>query len=178
MMAGLTPKQKQFCEEYIIDLNATQAAIRAGYSEHTSNEQGSQLLAKLSIQVQIQRLMAERSERTQIKADDVLMEIAKLAYSNMLDYVDIDGGLPTVNMSEITREQGAAIQEVTVETRKEHNGRGGKPTSEIEKVKFKLADKGVNLERLGRHLKLFTDKVNLEGTGIVLKIEGKDAACL
>lgn len=172
-MAGLTPKQECFCQEYLIDLNATQAAIRAGYSEHTSNEQGSQLLAKLSIQVQIQRLMAKRSERTQIKADDVLMEIAKLAYSNMLDYVDIDGPLPTVNMGKITREQGAAIQEVTVETRKEQNGR-----SEIEKVKFKLADKGANLERLGRHLKLFTDKVNLEGTGIILKIEGKDAACL
>jgi len=177
-MAGLTPKQECFCQEYLIDLNATQAAIRAGYSEHTANEQGARLLAKVSIQARIQGLMAERSERTQIKADDVLMEIAKLAYSNMLDYVDIDGALPTVNMSEITREQGAAIQEVTVETRKEQNGRDEKPTSEIEKVKFKLADKGVNLERLGRHLKLFTDKVNLEGSGIVLKIEGKDAACL
>ena len=63
-MARSSDKQKRFVDEYLIDLNATQAAIRAGYSPKTANEQGSQLLAKLSIQTEISKKMAERSRRT------------------------------------------------------------------------------------------------------------------
>lgn len=78
----LTDKQETFCREYLIDLNATQAAIRAGYSKKTANEQGARLLANVSIQDRLAVLMAERNDRMQIDADWVLKEtedIYKLA---------------------------------------------------------------------------------------------------
>ena len=71
----LTPKQKRFCEEYIIDLNATQAAIRAGYSKKTAKEIGYENLTKLHVQDYIKELNSERQERTRITADQVLTEL-------------------------------------------------------------------------------------------------------
>jgi len=155
-MSDLTPKQKAFCDEYIIDLNATQAAIRAGYSKKTANVMGSQLLTKLSIE--IQAAMDARTVRTMVTADKVLAELAKLAYSNTEDYITIDSeGNASVNLKELTRDQAAAISEIAVDT---HTDANGHVTS---KVKLKLSDKGQNLDRLGKHLKLFTDKVEHSG---------------
>ena len=71
-MAKLTAKQQRFVEEYLIDLNATQAAIRAGYSPKTANEQGARLLANASVQEAIAKAMAERSRRTGISQDRVI----------------------------------------------------------------------------------------------------------
>ncbi len=71
-MSDLTPKQARFVEEYLIDLNATQAAIRAGYSAKTANEQGAQLLAKLSIRKAVAEAQAIRSTRTVITQDEVI----------------------------------------------------------------------------------------------------------
>lgn len=75
---ALNDKQEMFCREYLIDLNATQAAIRAGYSERTANEQGSQLLSKLSIRDRISELIQERNERNQVDADYVLRQAVKV----------------------------------------------------------------------------------------------------
>ncbi len=75
---ALTPKQEMFCREYIIDLNGTQAAIRAGYSEKTANEQSAQLLAKLSIKEYVQSLMDQRVQRVNIDADYVINGIKDL----------------------------------------------------------------------------------------------------
>lgn len=75
----LTDKQVRFCEEYLIDLNATQAAIRAGYSEKTAREQAAQNLSKLNIQEKIAELKAERSKRTEITQDSVIQELAAVA---------------------------------------------------------------------------------------------------
>ena len=75
----LTDKQARFCEEYLIDLNATQAAIRAGYSEKTAREQAAQNLSKLNIQEKIAELKAERSKRTEITQDSVIQELAAVA---------------------------------------------------------------------------------------------------
>lgn len=84
-MSKLTDKQILFCKEYLIDLNATQAAIRAKYSKHTANEQGAQNLAKLSIQQYIGELTKERNERVELKADDVLRELKNFAYSDITE---------------------------------------------------------------------------------------------
>ena len=81
-MPKLTEKQKRFCEEYLIDHNATQAAIRAGYSAKTANRIASQNLSKLDIQNYLELLMQERSKRTEITADSVVNEIAKIAFSD------------------------------------------------------------------------------------------------
>lgn len=75
----LTDKQARFCEEYLIDLNATQAAIRAGYSEKTAREQAAQNLSKLNIQEKIAELKAERSKRTEMTQDSVIQELAAVA---------------------------------------------------------------------------------------------------
>ena len=74
----LNEKQKQFCEEYIIDLNGTQAAIRAGYSSKTANEQAAQLLAKLSIQEYICELKNKRSERVKYSQDELMRDILEV----------------------------------------------------------------------------------------------------
>lgn len=74
----LNEKQKQFCEEYIIDLNGTQAAIRAGYSAKTANEQAAQLLAKLSIQEYIQKLKNKRSDRVKYSQDELMRDILEV----------------------------------------------------------------------------------------------------
>lgn len=78
VMSKLNDKQETFCQEYVIDINATQAAIRAGYSEKTANRIASQLLSKLDIQERIAELKQERSQRTQIDADWVLMAAKKI----------------------------------------------------------------------------------------------------
>lgn len=77
-MDKLTPKQELFCKEYIIDFNGTQAAIRAGYSENTANEQASQLLAKLSIQNYLKKIMKKRADKLEINQEYVLQNIIEV----------------------------------------------------------------------------------------------------
>lgn len=162
-MSKLNDKQKRFAEEYSVDLNATQAAIRAGYSERTAYSQGQRLLKNVEVQAAIWKANEVRSERTGITADRVLEELAKLGFSNMLDYLRTsDEGDPFVDLSQMSREQAAAIQEVTVEDFLEGRGDNAR---EVRRVKFKLADKKSPLELLGKHLKLFTDKVEHTGAG-------------
>lgn len=79
---ALTEKQKRFCEEYLVDLNATQAALRAGYKGKTVRSTASENLAKPDIQKYLKQLMEERSERTEITADDVLNELKKVAFAD------------------------------------------------------------------------------------------------
>lgn len=78
-MEGLTDKQKRFCEEYIIDLNATQASIRAGYSKDTANVQGAQNLSKLNIQEYISTLQQSKSEELNITFNDIATGVYNIA---------------------------------------------------------------------------------------------------
>ena len=89
---GLTEKQQRFVDEYLVDLNATQAAIRAGYSPHTANEQGAQLLAKLSVQHAVREARSAQQKRTAITADTVLMEIANIALADARELVEVKTG--------------------------------------------------------------------------------------
>ena len=95
----MTPKQAQFVKEYLIDLNATQAAIRAGYSEKSAMEQGYQLLQKTSVQEAIQAAMKEREERTEITQDMVMRDIQAIKESAMQTKVDQGGNLMMVDYS-------------------------------------------------------------------------------
>lgn len=147
----MTKKQKRFIEEYLIDLNATQAAIRAGYSPDTAKSIGSENLTKPDIKAQIAKAMAERSRRTGVNADRVIMELAKIAFVNANDVIDPktatikEGALP---------EDTAAIQSVKVKT-------FGEDGLERE---IKMADKLKALELLGKHLGMFRDKLEVSGT--------------
>ena len=91
----MTRKQKKFCEEYLVDLNATQAAIRAGYSPATAGEIGAENLKKPEIQKHIAKSMADRSRRTGVTADRVVMELAKVAFVNAGDVIDAERFSPS-----------------------------------------------------------------------------------
>lgn len=151
----LTPKQARFVEEYLIDLNATQAAIRAGYSAKTAEQGGAQLLRNIKVAAAIKEAQDARSKRTAITQDMVLEEYRKLALANMLDYIKVQGGAPVVDMSTMTRDQAAAIGEVTSEIFMDGKGDDAKP---VRRTKFKLADKKGALDSIARHLGMFVDK--------------------
>lgn len=152
-MAKLTAKQKRFCDEYLIDLNATQAAIRAGYkkSEYTDTN-ANKILENTSVKEEIERAMAERSRRTGINQDRVLMEIAKMAFVNIDDVLDVNTGKVKESAS---RDDLACIQSVKY---KKSEGTSG---TTIER-EVKIADKKANLELLGKHLGMFKDKVEMD----------------
>ena len=146
----MTKKQKRFVEEYLIDLNATQAAIRAGYSPDSAKEIGSENLTKPNIAKAVDQAIAERSKRTGVNADRVVRELAKIAFVNAGEVVDFDTALL---MDKISDDDMAAIQSVKVKT----FGEDG-----IER-EVKLADKLKALELLGKHRGLFKDKVEING---------------
>lgn len=147
-MARMTAKQQRFCDEYLIDLNATQAAIRAGYSVESAKEIGCENLTKPNIQSVIAKAMAERSRRTGINQDRVLQEIAKLALVNIDDVVDLETARikPTA-----TKEDLACIQSIKI-----------KPTEFGEEREIKFYDKKGSLELVGRHLGMFRDKLEVD----------------
>lgn len=149
----MTKKQKMFIEEYLIDLNATQAAIRAGYSPESAGSIGSENLKKPEIRACIEKRLANRSKRTGINADRVLEELAKTAFANAADIIDFDSA--TVR-PDATREDTAAIQSIKV--KKIETGDGTTTEREV-----RMADRTKALELLGRHLGLFKDKVFVSG---------------
>ncbi|MDV4308915.1 terminase small subunit [Acinetobacter nosocomialis] len=153
-MANLTPKQQRFVEEYLIDLNATQAAIRAGYSEKTANEIGAENLAKPSIAKAIQDALKERSERVQIDADYVLKRLVEIDQMDVLDIMDDDGNVkPLRDWPKIWRQYISNIETISMD-----DGEGW-----LKKIKW--PDKVKNLELLGKHISVgaFKDKVEHSG---------------
>ena len=161
--AKLTEKQQRFVDEYLIDLNATQAAIRAGYSVKTANEQGSQNLAKLSIQQAIAEQMAERSKRTGINQDRVVLELAKIALVKMTDIVDNQGRIK----SDASPDDLACIESVRYKESESDTG------SSVER-EVKIASKLKALELLGKHLGMWNDKLDVNITQPIV-ITGEDA---
>ncbi len=160
-MSNLSPKQERFVEEYLVDLNATQAAKRAGYSEKTVNKMGAKLLANTKVSAAIAVARNKISERTEITQDMVVQELAKIGFANMADYMRVgEDGDPFLDFSELTRDQAAALIEVTVEDFKEGRGENAR---DVRRVKFKLADKKGALVDLGKHLGMFVERKEVSG---------------
>lgn len=154
--AAATRKQQRFVQEYLVDLNATQAAIRAGYSKIKAGSLGFNLLKKSEINAAIEAAEAERAERTKVTADKVVAELAKIGFANMADYMRAGAnGDPYLDFSELTRDQAAALVEVTVEDFKDGRGEDAR---DVRRVKFKLADKRAALVDLGKHLGMFVER--------------------
>ena len=149
----MTKKQKRFVEEYLVDLNATQAAIRAGYSPDSAGAIGCELLKKPDIRAHIDTEMANLSKRTGVNQERVIRELAKVAFVNMSDVVDFNTAqlLPGA-----TSEDTAAIASVKVKTVHTDVGIG------IER-EIRTADKLKALELLGKHLGMFTEQMKLSG---------------
>jgi len=162
-MADLTPKQKAFVQEYLIDLNATQAAIRAGYSPVTASVIGSENLGKPYIQEAIQKAMAERAKRTEITADRVLHQLARQAFSDIRDFVYWDEkfvkvgetpeGEPIYEQHRVLRLKDASEVDGTLITEIREGQHG---------LVIKRTDPQKALELIGRHLALFTDKQEIK----------------
>jgi phage terminase small subunit len=163
-MAKLNKKQQAFVDEYLIDLNATQAAIRAGYSVNCANVIASENLSKPNIQEAIAKAMAERSRRTGINQDRVVLELAKLAFVNIDDVVNVQTGEVKKNAS---RDDLACIQ--SIKYKKTEGASGTTVEREV-----KLADKKSNLELLGRHLGMWNDKIDLN-VSLPVVISGEDS---
>lgn len=151
---SLGPKQHKFIEEYLKDLNATQAAIRAGYSSTGATSQGSRLLANRNVAAVIADTLKRRSERVEINADTVLRELLKIATTDIGEAFDELGNLRP--LKDIPPDVRRAISGVETVEEFAQGADGGKVvTGLVRKVKF--WDKVKSLELLGKNLKLFTD---------------------
>jgi len=153
-MAKLTAKQKRFIEEYLFDLNATQAAIRAGYSVDSAYSIGNENLKKPEIKSSIDKAIAERSRRTGINTDRVLRELGKIAFINPADVINLDTA--TVK-EEATREGTACIQSIKIKTIPTEDG-------DITEREIKTYDKLKALELCGKHLGMWTERIDLNAT--------------
>lgn len=151
---GLTPFDRRFAEEYLIDLNMARAARAAGAPANAANRRGYEAMRKPAVQAYVEKLKAERSERTKIDADDVLKELQKIGFANMGDFLRIDPktGAPYFDFSAMTRAQAAAIGEVIVEETVDPNDPDKKRVNR--KTRFKLLDKRAALVDILRHLQI------------------------
>ena len=139
----LSDKQKKFCEEYIIDFNQTQSAIRAGYSAKTAYSIGNENLKKPDIQAYIKELLSKREERTQITADMVVKEWAKIAFFDIRKIFHKEGGL--LNPHDLDDETATVISSI--------KARDVKVGDDIETIKeYRLNDKMKALDMLAKHL--------------------------
>lgn len=168
----LTPKQRAFVREYLIDLNATQAAIRAGYAEKSASVEGARLLANAKVKAAVVGAMKLRADRTEITSDMVLKELAKIGFSDIRKAIRWHGHLVTeednpeggdiaviktivtnnvelVDSDDLDDETAAAISEIS------QNQGGG--------IKLKLHDKRAALVDIGKHLGMFREKIELTG---------------
>lgn len=147
----MTAKQKRFCEEYLIDLNATQAAIRAGYSPETAKSVGSENLTKPDLRARIDAEIAKRSRRTSVSADRVVRELAKIAFVNAADIIDPDTATVRPDASEEDKACIAAVK---------FRSSSGESSDSVER-EIRLCDKLKALELLGKHLGMFSDRLTV-----------------
>ena len=155
-MPKLTAKQERFCEEYLIDLNATQAAIRAGYSVESAGSIGSENLTKPEIRARIDTAMAERSKRTGINADRVLRELGRIAFLNPTKGIDFQ---TAEVLSDASEDDLAVISGMKVKyvPHKDFDENGDPIIEQAIEREVKLCDKLKALEMCGRHLRMFKD---------------------
>ncbi|MGV1869728.1 terminase small subunit [Agrobacterium rosae] len=160
----LSVKQRLFVDEYLKDLNATQAAIRAGYSEKTAHSQGPRLLENVGVAAAIEKAKADRSERTKIDADWLLTRLADEAVADIADLYDDDGGLKPVNQWPLIWRQGL-VSGMEVEELFEGRGEDREHIGRVRKVK--LSDRIKRLELIGKHIDVqaFRERVEVEITG-------------
>lgn len=176
-MPDLLEKRARFVEEYLVDLNATQAAIRAGYSAKTAHSQGPRLLDNVAVKAAIAEAQVKRAARTEITADRVLRELARVGFTNLSDVsewgerevaigYDADGKrlspadigdaavvhhemapfLSLIDSGALAPDHRAAVSEVALTK---------------DGFKIKLHDKVGALQQIGRHLGMFTDKIEV-----------------
>ena len=171
---ALTPKQQAFIGEYMIDMNATASALRAGYSPRSAGKIGFQLLENTRIQEGLQKAMDKRAKRTDITADRVLAEYAKIGFADIKDFLSYNTVKTEVDFDEENNRPIYGYKQII----------DVKPSDEIDGTlvnevsisrdgtfKFKLHDKKGALDMIGKHLGMFTDKLEINGSMVIFKGE-------
>lgn len=150
----MTPKQERFVAEYLIDLNATRAAIAAGYSKKTAHSQGPRLLEDVEVARAVAEKTQQQLDRADLTAERVLEEMRRLSFSDIRALFDEHGNLRPIH--ELTAEQAACIGGFEVIKKNAEAGDG-----KIDTVhKVKVIDKTRTLEMLGKHFALLTERVH------------------
>jgi phage terminase small subunit len=150
----LSAKRQRFVDEYCIDFNGTQAAIRAGYSIKSANEQAARLLANVSIRKALDEKRLEIAESSKLKVSDVIDELRKIAFSDITQVISFSNSKAKVKSS---RKLSEDARKVIASVSQTQNG-----------LTIKMHDKVKALELLGRYLNIFTDRVEVGGCGLGL----------
>lgn len=152
-MIKLSPKRERFAQEWVVDLNATQAAIRAGYSEKTAKQQGSRLLTNADVAARVKELQGVVAEKIEITQDMVAKELASIGFSDPRDVMSWGpAGVLLRQSSELTRDQAITVSEVT-ETKTKDGG----------SIKLKFHDKPKALINYGKHIGMWPTKIEHTG---------------
>lgn len=163
-------RRTRFIKEYLLDHNATRAAIAAGYSEKTAKQQGSRLLTDADIRSQIEKQNSQINAKLDVTVERVTLELARLAFYDPGAYWNKDGSAkPFAELDEDARRAVAGFEMAEL-----FSGTGEDRGLAGYVKKFKLADKGANLERLGRHLQMFPTKVDFHGVMEIHKVDDAD----
>lgn len=160
---ALNAKQSKFCNEYLKDLNATQAAIRAGYSRNTARSIANKLMTNADIQAEISRKMDKRSERTEISADRVLLELSRLAFLDVRKAFNKNGSLKSIH--ELDDDTAAAVAGMDIT----EFGSGDEQSGVVKKIK--LSDKKGALELVMRHLGMLNPAAQVDLDSELKKID-------
>lgn len=157
---GLTHRHQRFVDEYLIDLNGTEAAIRAGYSAKSAKAQAHQLLSRPDVQAAVSEAQASRSDRTKIDADWVLRRLVDEAEADMADLLDENGALKPVREWPLIWRKGL-VAGLDVEEIKQD----GAVVGVIRKVK--MSERHKRTELIGKHVRVqaFNEKVEVTGAG-------------
>lgn len=167
MARPLTQKQLLFTQEYLKDLNATAAYIRAGYGPNNAEKSGPALLGDSRVQLEVSKYLAKREEKSNVSVEKVLKDLKRIAECDLKDAYNEDGTLVNVrNMPEDIRKCISAIEVY------EEKDREGNWIGTTKKIKF--WDKNKALEMLGKYLKLFTEEVNVNVQSTVTIIQREE----
>jgi phage terminase small subunit len=146
------PKREAFCQEFLVDLNATAAAERAGYTKRSAKAQGCRLMGFTEVQMRVQQLMELRADRTELTQDRVVAELAAIAFSDMRAFASWGPtGVTLIDSTALPNEASRCVAEVAESQ--------GKTRS----LRFKLHDKVAALTKLGQHLGMFVEKYEHTG---------------
>ena len=170
----LTAKQQRFVSEYLVDANGTQAAIRAGYSPRTANEQASRLLAKVNVASAVQAKQQHLAERSAVGADRVIEELCAIAFTKLSDIAPWDDRGPRLIPSdELENQVAAAVSSLKVKRRREVNGKGEDAVVwEVEEREIKMHDKLGALDKLAKHLGLYPKDPTVYNDSRTLSLNG------
>lgn len=165
------PRREMFPKEFAVDLNATKAAERCGYSNKCARNAGARLMANANIQAAIRELMEKRQERLEITADKWLRELAIIGFSDIANYIDIDqdtGSIRAKSFDEMPKETSRALETIK-EDRMIREDSKGEDSIINSKVTFKMHGKLEALKMIGQHLGFLKDpKIEIPGVEKVL----------